>query len=120
VLEWANLALCVSGTVSLHVMNHATPMIGMYKVNAFSMLLAKMLLNTPHRLLPNIIAGTQIVPEFIPCLECASTIAEVAIKLLSNEESMHAIQSRLQKEAAIYAEHNPSKESAELILSFTQ
>jgi lipid-A-disaccharide synthase len=120
VLEWANLALCVSGTVSLHVMNHATPMIGMYKVNAFSMLLAKMLLNTPHRLLPNIIAGTRIVPEFIPCLECASTIAEVAIKLLSNEESMHAIQSRLQKEAAIYAEHNPSKESAELILSFTQ
>jgi lipid-A-disaccharide synthase len=120
VLEWGTLALAVSGTVSLHVMNHTTPMIGMYKVNVVSMLLSKLVLNTPHRLLPNLIAGKRIVPEFIPCGNIAGHIAEVAIDLLHDEKAMQTMRDQLQKEAAIYELHNPSKEAAEIILSFTQ
>jgi len=118
VLEWGDLALCVSGTVSLHVMNHETPMIGMYKVNALSMLCSKIVLNTPHRLLPNLIVGKRIVPEFIPCKYTPRAIADVAIELLADEEAMKAMRNRLKQEASVYTEHNPSKEAAELILSF--
>ena len=119
VLEWGTLALAVSGTVSLHVMNHTTPMIGMYKVNVVSMLLSKLVLNTPHRLLPNLIAGERVVPEFIPCGNIAGHIATVAIDLLHDATAMQTMRDRLQKEAAIYESHNPSKEAAEIILSFT-
>ena len=118
VLEWADLAMNVSGTVSLHVMRHATPMIGMYKVNLLSTLAAKIVLNTPYRLLPNLIAGKQIVPEFIPCGNIAGKIAELAVELLQDEEAMEEMRRQLQKEAAVYAPHNPSQEAAEIILSF--
>ena len=118
VLEWADLALNVSGTVSLHLMRHATPMIGMYKVKALSMLGAKIMLNTPYRLLPNLIAGKQIVPEFIPCGNIAGKIAELAVELLHDEEAMEEMRRQLQKAAAVYAPHHPSREAAEIILSF--
>lgn len=120
VLEWAHLALCTSGTVSLDVMRHATPMIGMYKVNPISMLLSKIVLNTPFRLLPNLIAGKQIVPEFVPCGTITGKISEVAIALLDDEQALASMQSELQAEAEVYAEHNPSKEAAEIILQFSQ
>lgn len=118
VLEWADFALNVSGTVSLHIMNHATPMIGMYKVNPLSMLGSTIMLNTPHRLLPNLIAGRRIVPEFIPCGNIAHQIAGVALDLLGDEEAMETMRNQLQEEAAVYSHHNPSQESAEIILSF--
>nr|MBC8201241.1 hypothetical protein [Planctomycetota bacterium] len=79
VLDWADLALNVSGTVSLHIMQHATPMIGMYKVNALSILGSKIMLNTPNRLLPNLIAGERVVPEFIPCGNISGHLATTAI-----------------------------------------
>jgi len=120
VLEWADLALNTSGTVSLDVMRHATPMIGMYKVNPISMVLSKIILNTPHRLLPNLIAGKQIVPEFIPCGNVAGHVAELALELLGDEEAMTTMKRELQEEAELYASHNPSKEAAELIFSFIQ
>ena len=120
VLDWADLALNVSGTVSLHVMNHATPMIGMYRVNPLSMLGSKIMLTTPHRLLPNLIAGKQIVPEFIPCGNIAGKIAELVIDLLDDEEALTEMRTQLQEEVAVYAEHNPSKESAEIILQFSE
>ena len=119
VLDWADLALNVSGTVSLHVMKSGTPMIGMYKVNPLSMLGSKLLLTTPHRLLPNLIAGKQTVPEQIPCGNISGKIAELAIDLLDDEEALTEMQSNLQEEASVYAKHNPSKEAAEIILSFT-
>jgi len=120
VLEWADLALTVSGTVSLHVMNSATPMIGMYKVNPLSMLGSKIMLNTPNRLLPNLIARKQIVPEFIPCGNIAGKIADLAMDLLDDEEVIATMQRELREESAVYVNHNPSKEAAEIILSFTQ
>ena len=116
-LEWADLALNVSGTVSLHVMRHATPMIGMYKVNLLSILGAKIMLNTQYRLLPNLIAGKLIVPEFIPCGNIAGHIAEVALELLGDKEAMETMQIRLKEEASVYEAHNPSLEAAEIILS---
>ena len=118
VLEWADLALNVSGTVSLHVMRHSTPMIGMYKTNVLSMLAAKMVLNTPYRLLPNLIAGKHIVPEFIPCGNVSDKIGDLAVALLEDEDELNEMRRQLQKEAAVYAPHDPSREAAEIILSF--
>ena len=117
-LDWADLALNVSGTVSLHIMNAAMPMIGMYKVNPVSMFGSKIMLTTPNRLLPNLIAGQRIVPEFIPCGNISPQIAGVAIDLLHDEDALQKMRASLQEEAAVYAQHNPSKEAAEIILRF--
>ena len=117
VLEWADLALTVSGTVSLHVMRHATPMIGMYRAGMISRIGASCLLNTEHRLLPNLIAGKTIVPEFIPCGSIAPQIAEVALDLLDDESSMERQREALRETAKVYEGHSPSEKAAEIILS---
>lgn len=119
-LEWADLALTVSGTVSLHVMRHSTPMIGMYKVGLISRIGAKILLNSPYRLLPNLIAGKEVVPEFIPCSNASDEIATKACQLLHNETELELQRKTLQEEAALYASHNPSEEAAEIILSYVK
>ena len=77
-----------------------------------------MVLNTPYRLLPNLIAGKHIVPEFIPCGNIAGQIGDLAVALLGDEAEMNEMRSQLQKEAAVYAPHDPSREAAEIILSF--
>ena len=118
VLDWADLALNVSGTVSLHVMNSGTPMIGMYKVNPLSMLGSKIMLTTPYRLLPNLIAGEQIVPEFIPCGNIPNTIADVALALLADKDRLDEMKRVLKQQSLQYESHNPSREAAELILQF--
>ncbi len=120
VLEWADLALNVSGTVSLHVMNSGTPMIGMYKVNPLSMLGSKIMLTTPYRLLPNLIARKQIVPEFIPCGNISHKIADKALDLLSDNEIMTKMRNELLSYSKEYKNHSPSVEAAECILKFAE
>ena len=117
-LKWADLALTVSGTVSLHVMRHETPMIGMYKVGLLSRIGASILLNTPYRLLPNLIAQAKIVPEFIPCGNAVHNISQTALEMLANPEQMEQQQINLQHLTAKYTSHDPSREAAEIILSF--
>lgn len=116
-LQWADLALSVSGTVSLHVMRHATPMIGMYRVGLISRIGASILLRSPHRLLPNLIAGKRIVPEFVPCGNIAPQIAEVALELLADTDTMTKQAIALREEVAVYANHKPSAEAAHIILT---
>ena len=117
VLEWADLALTVSGTVSLHVMRHAIPMIGMYRAEMISRIGAACLLNTEHRLLPNLIAGKTIVPEFVPCGNIVPQIAEVALDLLDDESSMEQQREALRETAKVYEGHSPGEKAAEIVLS---
>ncbi len=116
-LEWADIALTTSGTVSLHVMQHAVPMVGMYRVGLISRIGAKILLNTPYRLLPNLIAGEEVVPEFIPCGNEAHAIAKRVIHLLKNPNELDAQRRMLSEEAAQYASHQPQEEAASIILN---
>ena len=48
----------------------------------------------------------------------AGKIAELAVELLHDDEAMEEMRRQLQKEAAVYAPHDPSREAAEIILSF--
>lgn len=117
VLEWADLALTVSGTVSLHVMRHATPMIGMYRVGMLSRIGAACLLNTDHRLLPNLIADKSIVPEFVPCGNIVPQISEAALDLLDDETSMEQQREALRETSKVYEGYHPGDEAAGIILS---
>jgi len=117
-LEWADVALTTSGTVSLHVMQHAVPMVGMYKVGLVSRIGAKLLLNTPYRLLPNLIAGKEAVPEFIPCGDATHEIAKSVIQLLRDPSALEMQRRILSDEASQYAAHHPSEEAAAIILKY--
>ena len=82
VIAWSDLALAVSGTITLDIAVQHKPMIGVYKTGLASWLLAHMLLRAPLLLLPNIIAEREICPEFVPHLGGTAPIVKVATRYL--------------------------------------
>jgi len=116
-ITWCDLAICVSGTVSLDLTRHAKPMVGVYKVSPVSAIGARALLTTPHRLLPNILAGEQIVPEFVPHMGGAEPVSRAAESLLTDQKRMRAAADALRRVLAPYRGHDPAREAAAAILT---
>jgi len=82
-IEAADLVLVASGTTTLEVALRGTPMIVMYNASRwFYNLAARWLLHTPWLSLPNILAGRELVPEFMPYYRSTVPIAECALELL--------------------------------------
>lgn len=117
-IHWADLALAVSGTVSLDLTRHATPMVGIYNVGVISWVLSKLVLRTPYRLLPNIVANDEIVPEFVPhlALRGSRRIREAAAHLLEDSRNLAQARAALNHVREMYADHDPATEAAQTIL----
>ncbi|MDA1105018.1 MAG: hypothetical protein O2855_00285 [Planctomycetota bacterium] len=119
-LHWCDLALAVSGTVSLDVTRHAKPMVGMYRVSRLSALLAPLILRTPFRLLPNVIAQREIVPEFVPYAGGIGRIAEAAEELLTDSRTAARATAELLRVREAFGERDPGQEAAQRILRYVR
>jgi lipid-A-disaccharide synthase len=115
VLHWCDLALNVSGTVSLDIALHAKPMVGIYRISAPSLAVSSLLLRSPVRLLPNIIAGRKIVPEFVPTTAGPEAFAAAADGLLRSSQAAQEARSALEAVARRFAGHDSGFEAAALI-----
>lgn len=92
----ADLALVASGTVTLEVAYHGTPMIVMYNTERWAYhLLGRWLLTTPYLSIPNILAGRQIVPEFMPFYRTTDPITAQVVDWLSNPKSLERVRADL-------------------------
>ena len=76
----ADAALIKSGTSTLEAMLLGRPMVVSYKLGTLSYAIASRLVSTPYIALPNILAGTELVPELI---QDAATPEALAQALLS-------------------------------------
>jgi|CXWL01.1.fsa_nt_gi lipid-A-disaccharide synthase len=86
-IEAADLVLVASGTTALEVAFRERPMIVMYQSSPlFYNLIARWMIRTPFLSLPNILAGEEIVPEFMPYYRSTEPIAAKAIELLENPQ----------------------------------
>ena len=116
--HWCTLALAVSGTVTLDLTRHQRPMVGVYRVGLLSWLGAKFMLRSANRLLPNVVAGRRIVPEFVPCLRPVGRIVEEAAVFLQDSRHAARAEGELHRVCDRFAGHHPAREAAEAILSF--
>ena len=118
-IRWADLAITVSGTVSLDMTRHETPMVGVYSVGPISWLGSKVLLQTPSRLLPNIIAEERVVPEFVPYLgwRGAGPIVKTVAAQLSDSRILAQTAAGLAAVREQFTGHDPDREASEAILS---
>ncbi len=114
-IAWSDLALAVSGTVTLDVMRQCHPMIGVYKTGVLSWIGAKLLLRTKYKLLPNIIADDEIVPEYVPWCRGAGKIITKAQWLLDDSRRTASHQQGLRRALGSYKGHDFAGECANAI-----
>jgi lipid-A-disaccharide synthase len=120
VIAWCDFALAVSGTISMDIARQHKPMIAVYKTDLLSWLGSKLLLRTPFRLLPNIVADHEVCPEFIPHVGGAMPIVVEASKLITDSKNAALQTEALRRLALQFQGKHPGPEAAELILKLVR
>jgi lipid-A-disaccharide synthase len=116
VIGWCDVALAVSGTITLDVALQRRPMVGVYVTGRASRLAARMLVRTPDRLLPNIVAGRRVVPEFVPHDGRVEPVLAAVRELLAGGPAPEAQRAALEEVCRRFEGHDPAREAADLIL----
>ena len=117
-ISWSEIALCVSGTVSLDLLRQAKPMVGIYRTGLLSVIGANIMLSMPNRLLPNILAGKRVVPEFVPCLGRAGPISAAVEELLVDQSRLRETANALRTLLPAFQGKKPDIEAAQAIIAF--
>lgn len=114
---WCDFAVAVSGTVSLDMTRAHKPVIGLYKTGRFAAIGASIMLRSPWRLLPNILAQRTLVPEFVPWAGTSAPIIAAAVRMAEDEQMRAQISEGMRKVTAAFAGHDPGEESADVIIA---
>lgn len=120
VIEIADCALMVSGSVSLELVARQTPAVVLYRVNRMARLLGKMFLGCKYISLPNLIADRCVMPEFISAGNPESVIREATNILngwLSDPRALEAARDGLAKGVGDFTGTGATVRTAELILA---
>lgn len=120
-IEAADLVLVASGTTTLEVALRGKPMVVMYNASPWVYnLAARWLLHTPWLSLPNILAGRELVPEFMPYYRSAAPIADCALELLGNDGLRSRLAMELAALTAPLRDRSASKNTAGLLAEMVQ
>jgi len=96
IIQWADIVLTKSGTATLQIARHHTPMVVLYAVAAWKWHLAgRYLINTPFITLVNILAGRELVPEYVPFYGSPLPVAREVIDLIAHPDRRAAMSGEL-------------------------
>jgi lipid-A-disaccharide synthase len=96
VIAWADVVLCKSGTTTLQIARQIKPMVVIFKVPRWQWAFARHFITTPHIALVNILAGREIVKEFIPFHGNAAPVAKECLDLIAFPAEREKMQQNLQ------------------------
>jgi len=90
-LTLADVALLASGTATLEAMLLKRPMVVAYRVAPVTAWIARHLLTVSHFALPNLLAGRELVPEFIQDAATVANLGPAVLRLLEDAASRQAL-----------------------------
>ena len=116
IVKWCDLALVVSGTVTLQIARQKKPMVIVYKTGRlFFELIGRWILTAPYFTLPNLIAGRRIVPELVPHFGDAEPIVQEATRIIEDESVAEQQRQELGKVVDKFAHMDASLHAADAI-----
>jgi lipid-A-disaccharide synthase len=117
VMAAADLLLVASGTATLEAACYGTPMVVLYRLSTVSHAIARRLVRgVSHISLPNIVAGREIVPEFIQRDATPEAVAGAALLLLEDDVARAAQRAALIEVRARLGEAGAGLRAARAVL----
>jgi lipid-A-disaccharide synthase len=116
VMDHADFALVTSGTATLETSLFGTPMLVVYRTSWLTYLIGRLLIRVKNIGLVNIVAGKQIVPEFVQHKATASNLTAEALRILRDKDGLSAMKEELSKVRGKLGEVGASQRVAERIL----
>ena len=114
-------ALAASGTVTLELALAQVPMVTSYKVNPLEAMIARRVLTLTSVILPNIILGENVVPEYLQ-EECTpQNLSQALVPLMQNGEARHLqLQAcaRMDDVMQLAGGASPSEKAAAIVLQY--
>jgi len=95
VFERSDVIVAASGTVTLQAAIHGVPMVIIYKVSPISFMLGRALIRVPNIGLVNLVAGRQLVPEFVQNAASAENISSAVEKMLADRIQLNHLKKQL-------------------------
>jgi len=112
-----DLALAASGSVTLQVAATGCPMVIMYQSSRILWRLAgRFLVKTKYLSLVNILAGRELVPEFMPYFTSIEPIVDTIERLLEDENKLSQISGELIDLVKPLAEKKAGEETAKIVI----
>jgi len=119
VVRWCDLAIVVSGTVTLQIAKQKRPMVIVYKLGrVLWTLVARWLIRTKFITLPNLIAGKEIVPELVPHFGGADPVADRVVELLEDKDAFQRQVQDLEDLDRVFESQNASENAARIIARY--
>jgi lipid-A-disaccharide synthase len=115
-MQRAFAGLIASGTATLEAAYFRLPFVLVYKVSWPTYFAARLVLKTKHLGMPNVLAGREIVPEFIQHEARADTISKAVLELMNDVGGRDAMVSEFDAIIAKLGESGASAKAARVIL----
>lgn len=116
VIRWCDLALVVSGTITLQIARQLKPMVVFYRSSRlFYYTLARWIVATKFFTLPNVLALREIVPEFVPHFGGPERIVQAARHIIESPDIAARQREELARIAALFRGRNAASAAADAI-----
>jgi lipid-A-disaccharide synthase len=116
-MQRAFAGMVASGTATLEAAYFRLPFVLVYKVSWPTYFAARLLMRTPFLGMPNVLAGREIVPEFLQHEARPKTIAASVLKLMNDMAARERMISEFDSIIAKLGETGASDKAARAILS---
>ncbi len=120
IMQQSEAGIVASGTATLEAAFFRMPFVLVYKVAPLTYLAGRLLIEVKHLGMPNVLAGREIVPEFIQHKAQPAAIAREVLDLLENQSRRAQMQADFDEVIAKLGKGGANEAAARAILATVQ
>ena len=116
VMQRATAGMVASGTATLEAAFFRMPFVLVYRVAWLTYFAARLLVKVKHLGMPNVLAGSEIIPEFIQHRAQPRPIAEAVLRMMKDEGARKSVVQEFDAIVATLGQEGASQKAARAIL----